>query len=246
MPKPKPIVFISHIAEEVDLAVMFKKHIEDDFLDLVDVFVSSDSESISPGADWRIRVETALRQACIQLILCSQASVTRPWINFEAGAVWLRKAPVVPICHTGFEKAKLPSTLGHLQAVEANERGLDQVYGMIARELPVKKPQAGLKAFASEIQAFEASYQTTLGQLTNDQSNQEESKIARMKNYLEERKNRPRPWRTIRRIANRNAIAEAEALELLRRDADVEFKTDNEGVRWAKIKSRVGLRQSTV
>jgi len=37
------------------------------------------------------------------------------------------------------------------------------------------------------------------------------------------------------------AIAEAEALELLRRDADVEFKTDEEGVRWAKIKSRGGL-----
>ena len=233
----KPIVFISHIAEEAGLAVMFKKHIEDDFRNRVHVFVSSDSESISPGANWLITVKTALRQACIQLILCSQASVTRPWINFEAGAVWLRKAPVVPICHTGFEKAKLPSTLGHLQAVEANETGLDQVYGMIAKKLPSKKPQAGLKAFASEIQAFETSYQTTLGQLTSEQSNQEKDKIARLKNYLEERKTSTKPWRKIRRIANRNAIAEAEALELLRRDADVEFKTDKEGVRWAKIKS---------
>jgi hypothetical protein len=37
------------------------------------------------------------------------------------------------------------------------------------------------------------------------------------------------------------AIAEAEALGLLRRDADVEFKIDKEGVRWVKIKSGGGL-----
>jgi hypothetical protein len=121
MTKPKRIIFTSHMAQEADLAVMFNKHIEDDFLDLVDVFVSSDSESISLGADWRIRVETAPRQACIQLILCSQVSVTRPWINLEAGAVWLRKAPVAPICHTSFEKAKLPSTLGQLLPITVGQ-----------------------------------------------------------------------------------------------------------------------------
>jgi TIR domain len=121
MTKPKRIIFISHMAEEVDLAVMFNKHIEDDFLDLVDVFVSSDSESISLGADWRIRVETAPRQACIQLILCSQASVTQPWINFEAGAVWLRKARVAPICYTSFRKAKPPSTLGQLLPITVGQ-----------------------------------------------------------------------------------------------------------------------------
>src|SRR5215470_3432917 len=105
---------------------------------------------------------------------------------------------------------------------------------MIAKELRSEKPQADLKAFASEIQAFEASYQTTLGQLTSEHSNQEKDKIARLKNYLEERKTRMKPWRKIRPIANRNAIAEAEASELLRRDADVEFKIDEECDQCAK------------
>jgi hypothetical protein len=75
------------------------------------------------------------------------------------------------------------------------------------------------------------------GVAPSEQSNQENYKIARLKNYLEERKTRMNPWRRIRRIANRNAIPEAEVLELLRRDPDVEFKIDKEGVRWAKIKS---------
>ena len=91
-------------------------------------------------------------------------------------------------------------------------------------------------------------------------SNQEKDTIARLKNYLEERKTSMKPGKKIRRMANRNAIAEADALELLRRDADVEFKIDKEGDLCAKIKSlarridfapsmrrcvRVGLRQST-
>ena len=45
----KPIVFISHITEEKELALSFKSLVEQNFLGLLDVFVSSDENSISMG-----------------------------------------------------------------------------------------------------------------------------------------------------------------------------------------------------
>ena len=46
----KPKLFISHISEEEELASILKEHLLDDFLGVVDVFVSSDGGSIAAGA----------------------------------------------------------------------------------------------------------------------------------------------------------------------------------------------------
>jgi hypothetical protein len=77
----KPIIFISHISEEADLATAFKSAITKDFLGLPQVFVSSDTESIGAGSNWLTSIERALAEARILLILCSSASIRRPWIS---------------------------------------------------------------------------------------------------------------------------------------------------------------------
>jgi hypothetical protein len=43
------IVFISHVTSEKELAIAFKNLIEKSFLKIIDVFVSSDGESIEAG-----------------------------------------------------------------------------------------------------------------------------------------------------------------------------------------------------
>jgi hypothetical protein len=48
----KPTIFISHIAEEAEIADLFKTEIERAFLGLVDVFVSSNAEAIRLGSNW--------------------------------------------------------------------------------------------------------------------------------------------------------------------------------------------------
>jgi len=95
----KPIIFISHISEEAKLAAILKAHVEADFIDTVSVYVSSDTESISAGENWLTSIDVPLSEACIELILCSKASINRGWVNFEAGAGWMRHIPVVPVCH---------------------------------------------------------------------------------------------------------------------------------------------------
>ena len=56
-------------------------------------------------------------------VLCSRSSVHRPWINFEAGCVWWLKdlTSVIPICHAGQTKDRLPIPLSEFQALEISD-----------------------------------------------------------------------------------------------------------------------------
>ncbi|MDQ3907665.1 MAG: toll/interleukin-1 receptor domain-containing protein, partial [Acidobacteriota bacterium] len=101
-------IFISHISEEKELARILTKHLKEDFAGRLQVFVSSDMESIMSGDDWLDSVKRALDRASLELILCSRVSISRPWVNFEAGAAWLKKIPIVPVCHTSFPACELP------------------------------------------------------------------------------------------------------------------------------------------
>ena len=51
----KPIIFVSHVEEDAIIASKIKKWIEDNLLEGVEVFVSSD-EGISPGDKFEERI----------------------------------------------------------------------------------------------------------------------------------------------------------------------------------------------
>ena len=114
------MVFISHISEEAPLALVLKEWIENSFLGQVDVFVSSDDDDITAGDQWFRQIEEALADANVLLIICSAASVGRAWINFEAGAGWNKRVPVVPICHSGITVNTLPRPLSFFQGLDVD------------------------------------------------------------------------------------------------------------------------------
>lgn len=150
-------VFISHISEEKDMAVYIKKRFCDDFLNLVSVFVSSDTESISAGAWWLPSINEALKNAGIVLILCSRASLQRPWINFEAGAAWMHGTTMIPVCHTGLKPGELPMPLAMLNGVSiSSAAGWEKIYSKIAAQLGCKVPHIDFAAAAAEICKIEA------------------------------------------------------------------------------------------
>ena len=105
---PKKLIFISHISGEAELARALKQHLVHDFLGYFDVFVSSDGKTIPAGAKWLEELSGALRRSLAMVVLCSHESVTRPWVNFEAGGGWVRGIPVIPICHSGMTQDDLP------------------------------------------------------------------------------------------------------------------------------------------
>ena len=59
----KKRLFISHISEERAVAELVKNILGRDFLGLLQVFVSSDTESIAAGEEWLRSIEIALRDA---------------------------------------------------------------------------------------------------------------------------------------------------------------------------------------
>lgn len=153
----KSNVFISHISEEEKLAKILKDHILNDFIGLVDVFVSS--ESIPAGNKWLEAIDEALKAAKVEIVLCSEVSVKSPWINFEVTAGWVKRIPVIPVCHTGMRPDDLPIPLKMFQAIEAKDRdGLRKVYDLLARELGSITPNADFDKMVKEIGAFEHEY----------------------------------------------------------------------------------------
>ena len=155
----KPLVFISHITEEAEVAKALKGLIEPHFLGLLEVFVSSDGESIKMGQKWLDTVAAASKRCALQIVVCSPKSVTRPWVNFEAGAAWIRDVPVIPLCHSGMTPSQLPIPLSLLQAATlADVAGMNLVIPVLAQALSATTPKVDLTAFAERIRAFEERY----------------------------------------------------------------------------------------
>jgi len=125
-------IFLSHIHEERELAILIKTSLEDEFGGFVNVFVSSDGVNIPAGANFLKRIEDGLIDCVGAIYLISPLSVKRNWINFELGAVWVRSAmsvragkeelPTLPMCHSGMTRSALPPPLNNLNAIDANQR----------------------------------------------------------------------------------------------------------------------------
>ena len=134
-------LFVSHISEEAEYAALLKEMIQSDFLELARCFTSSDIGSIGAGENWLTAVERAMSEAKAVIVLCSKASVHRPWVQFEVGAAWMKDIPVIPVCHSGLKTGDLQMPLSLRQGVELpTERGIAQLYEGVAKLLKMTRP----------------------------------------------------------------------------------------------------------
>ena len=152
MARKPPMIFLSHATEEKNIAEYIKQQLTDHFLGLVNVFVASDKQSISLGEKWLNEIDSALSGSKLELLLCSPSSLNRPWIYFEAGAGWIRKIPVVPICHSGILPSKLPPPLNSLQGIDATDpEGWRTLYEQIAQFVGTKAPKPDFSSIVKGI-----------------------------------------------------------------------------------------------
>lgn len=158
----KPLIFISHITEESELAKMLAAFIKKTYLNMFDVFVSSDGENISSGDRWLESIDNALGSCVIQVSLCSPYSVTRPWINFEAGASWIRRIPVIPICHSGMTKNKLPLPLSLLQGIDMEQSdAMDRFFVTLSDKLGADIPSVDASSLINDYKDWSLNYTFT-------------------------------------------------------------------------------------
>jgi hypothetical protein len=227
--------FISHVSEETAVASRLKAALTRDFLGLVDVFVSSDGESIAAGDEWLSSLRTALEKTSLLLILCSPQSIKRPWINFETGAAWMSKIPLMPLCHAGLTPQDLPILLSLSQSVLLSDPGgLTRLYDRLARELQCKIPVRSFEDLANEIKANVESTQ-----IDTSASAELRRERAIKKRLIEALQNKQFKWRTLQWVATEAGISEDQAAEILRAQDEVKFSKGRSGKVIVGLVSRV-------
>jgi hypothetical protein len=130
-------VFISYVHEDKDIAQAVQSLLSS-ALDLEEeVFLSADQTQVLAGHIWLDRIRDALDSCELLLLLLSERSINRAWVNFEAGAVWLVRKPVIPICigrmlieflpqpYAGMQSVRLPSDAHYLLTSIHHHLGLE-------------------------------------------------------------------------------------------------------------------------
>jgi hypothetical protein len=229
--------FISHISEEANVAAALKRALLRDFLGMMELFVSSDTESISAGEEWLSAIENALSDCSMLLILCSPKSVGRPWINFEAGAAWMRQVPLIPICHSSLTPRDLPMPLSLRQAIRLDDpAGLNRLYARVAEIIKCNEPQIRFDALALELGMTQQVSSGAIETLQDDRVLR-----ARLADAL---RHPDVQWRSLQALASEAAISPEKAAELLRSDETVRFATSDKGRPIVGLKERVGSRRT--
>jgi hypothetical protein len=146
-------VFLSHINEEAQVASILKQWIESS-LDR-DVHVSGEAQNIQLGEKRLAEVDRALSAAQVVLLLCSERSIGRPWINFESGCAWFKRVPVIAVCHCGCSTADLPPPLGSFPAFDLTDAASCQaLLESLAKHLRRKRvPRINCDLMVAELRA---------------------------------------------------------------------------------------------
>ena len=131
-------IFLSHIREEFQVALVLKKWIESAFADHCEVMISTDPDSIPAAAQFLEGDERAWEEVKAIMILCSPSSIQRPWVSFEAGCAWLRKIFIIPVCYSGLTLAELPQPLSTFAGFDLEQRDFGQkLFMLLAKELGI-------------------------------------------------------------------------------------------------------------
>lgn len=156
-------IFMSYYSDEGADAEDIARHLESVFSpDDIQVFMASRPESVRPGDVWQDKVIDALTEADVLLVLMTVNALTRPWINFEIGVAWARKARILMFCNRGMTPAALPTPYNTLQAVDINgmyhdeklKRVAEDVAGALGiRQMETLSPTTNVSATMDDIDA---------------------------------------------------------------------------------------------
>ncbi|ASK18077.1 toll/interleukin-1 receptor domain-containing protein [Halomonas sp. N3-2A] len=131
----KPTVFISHSSVDKDLIFQIKSLVRGRTSGTVDLFQSSDGESIPFGNNWIHQVEENLNKSKIMFVFVSPRSAMSSWIYFEAGFAYSKGIKVIPIGIDGVDIGSLKPPLNLLQGFNVSSaEGLNNIIAVLNRE----------------------------------------------------------------------------------------------------------------
>ncbi len=93
----KPTLFFSHSSKDKDAILLLKNKLEKATGSVLNIFMSSDGQSIPFGTNWIHKIEDGLQQAKIMFVFVTENSVSSGWIYFEAGFAYSKGIQVIPV-----------------------------------------------------------------------------------------------------------------------------------------------------
>lgn len=113
----KPTIFFSHSSKDRDLILPIKNKIASITSGVMEIFMSSDGQSIPFGRNWVSKIEEGLMNAQIMFIFVTPNSISSEWIYFEAGYAYSKGIEVIPV-GIGVNIGELKAPLNLLQGFD--------------------------------------------------------------------------------------------------------------------------------
>lgn len=146
-------VFISHIHEEKGVAKVLQKYLRLAFGDDFRVFVSTDETSIAIGEKWYNYIIDNLRISEVIIVLLSQESKRKEWINFEAGFGEGAESLVMPLAINNTPLSQFSFPLAGIQAQSIDSIGI--ILSAISDRIGVTAKDIDIKEYLQELRTAE-------------------------------------------------------------------------------------------
>ena len=114
-------IFISFVHEDEGVADALKVFLSEKLRPGSKVFLASDKWAIYAGEDWLKKIKEELLSARVVVLLLNKKSISRPWVNFEAGAAWLTEKAIIPACFGDLQKEAMPKPYSNIQALSLED-----------------------------------------------------------------------------------------------------------------------------
>ncbi len=111
----KPTIFFSHSSKDRSSLQVLRDLFDSRTGRSIDVFMSSDGQSIPFGRNWVHEVESGLDRAKLMFVFLTPNSIKSSWLYFEAGHAYSKGIRVVPVGMLGIDLALVPPPLSLIQ-----------------------------------------------------------------------------------------------------------------------------------
>jgi len=142
----KPTIFFSHSSLDSSTILPIKNRITAITANVLDIFMSSDGQSIPFGHNWVHKIEEGLNNAQIMFVFVTPTSIDSAWIYFEAGFAYSKNIEVIPV-GIGVNIGQLKAPLNLLQGFDINSAdSLNNFITVINRKFDLKFSEAFTEA----------------------------------------------------------------------------------------------------
>ncbi len=129
----KSTLFFSHSSKDKDVILSIKNKLDSATGGVMDIFMSSDGQSIPFGTNWIHKIEEGLQAAKIMFVFVTENSISSGWIYFEAGYAYSKGIQVIPV-GIGVDIGSLKAPLNLLQGFNiSSEDSLNNFITIINR-----------------------------------------------------------------------------------------------------------------